>query len=143
MFPKRVLKRWYVYPDFQNRLIGFNLLVVCSVLAAVFVEHTLHNEKLYLLGKVAELAPEHPFFALQEAYEKKWNFVFLSFSFVLSLLSVAVSLWLSHKLVGPLHRMKVFLKQCHENPTKVRPIKFRKGDHLHEIADLLNRVLFK
>jgi methyl-accepting chemotaxis protein len=46
----------------------------------------------------------------------------------------------SHKVAGPLYRFKVVLEALKEGEISA-PISIRKGDYLHEEADLINQVL--
>jgi methyl-accepting chemotaxis protein len=46
----------------------------------------------------------------------------------------------SHKIAGPLYRFKVVLEALKEGEIS-SPISIRKGDYLHEEADLINQVL--
>jgi len=46
----------------------------------------------------------------------------------------------SHRVAGPLYRFKVVLEALKEGEIS-SPIRIRKGDYLHEEADLINQVL--
>ncbi len=59
-----------------------------------------------------------------------------------AIVSTALSLWISHKIAGPLVRMKRELNQMIETG-EFKPIHFRKHDHFLELPDLLNRALSK
>ena len=54
-------------------------------------------------------------------------------------LMVAVGIFVTFKIAGPLYRFELFLEQvaAGENPP---PCKIRKDDELHEFCELLNRV---
>jgi hypothetical protein len=52
----------------------------------------------------------------------------------------AISIRLSHKILGPLFRIEKLLKQI-MNTGEVIPITIRKDDELHNIVELLNKIL--
>ena len=57
------------------------------------------------------------------------------------LFALAVGLYFSHKLAGPLYRFKLELRRVADGET-IRPVKLRRGDDdFEDVADALNRAL--
>ncbi|MEX0726187.1 MAG: hypothetical protein WEB58_02580 [Planctomycetaceae bacterium] len=49
------------------------------------------------------------------------------------------ALWFSHRIVGPLYRIRVALQQLAAG-VELNPIRLRTGDYLNDVADAVNRV---
>jgi len=60
---------------------------------------------------------------------------------VVSLLTILMTLYISHKIAGPLHRLKVTLKALGNG--NLKPMHFRQGDQLQEVASSYNEALEK
>lgn len=76
---------------------------------------------------------------LQEINKPVWMFMFGSITFS-SVVFALVGIFLSHKIAGPLYRLKRHMIGIGKGslPTELR---FRKGDHLHDIADAFNEMV--
>lgn len=66
------------------------------------------------------------------------NLAFLEVSFVG--LTFLISMFLSHKIAGPVYKMKKTFKESLLQPLDL-PVKFRKGDHFQELADSYNELV--
>lgn len=51
------------------------------------------------------------------------------------------SVFLSHKVAGPIYRFETAIREILESGDFSRRIALRKGDELHSLAELLNRLL--
>jgi len=49
-------------------------------------------------------------------------------------------LFISHRIAGPLHRLKMYMEKVENGDHSVR-LKFRKSDAIHDVADSFNRML--
>jgi hypothetical protein len=61
------------------------------------------------------------------------------FMFVIPILSIFVS----HKIAGPLFRFEKTLREAIHAEGPIQPILLRKGDELQSLADLINQLLAK
>ncbi len=61
------------------------------------------------------------------------------FMFVIPILSIFVS----HKIAGPLFRFEKTLREAIHSEGPIQPIHLRKGDELQSLADLINQLLSK
>jgi len=52
-----------------------------------------------------------------------------------------LSIFISHKIAGPLFRFERTLEQAIENKGPIPPIRLRDGDELQEMAELINKLL--
>jgi nitrogen fixation/metabolism regulation signal transduction histidine kinase len=65
------------------------------------------------------------------------NLIFIIAAIIVLITTSLGALFLSHKVAGPLHRLKIHLSQIViEN--KLRPVKFRKGDFFIELEEFFN-----
>ncbi len=76
---------------------------------------------------------------LQEINKPVWYFMLGSVSFSLVVFAL-VGIFLSHKIAGPLYRLKRVMIDIGKGRLP-REVKFRKGDHMHDMADALNEMV--
>ena len=51
-----------------------------------------------------------------------------------------LSIFISHKIAGPLYRLEKSIREALDTEGPIRPIKLRDGDELHSLAELLNKL---
>ncbi len=130
-------RRFYVH-KFQRKyaiVLGISLFLYSGVLfglafLAPFVPSVLH------------LGPEVP---VEERFIAARQFLALTESMwpaVIGLIVAAVffSMFLTHRIAGPLYRLHLSAKELAEGNLALR-IRFRKGDDLHELADAFNKAV--
>ncbi len=66
----------------------------------------------------------------------------LATSFLNVIIVSLFSIFFSHKMAGPIKRIKNTL-EAHNNHKPVNVIKLRKGDFFQDLAELINKALFK
>ncbi|UCD19303.1 MAG: HAMP domain-containing protein, partial [candidate division WOR-3 bacterium] len=49
-------------------------------------------------------------------------------------------LFISHRIAGPLHRLKMYMEKVENGDHSVR-LKFRKNDVIHDVAESFNRMV--
>lgn len=49
-------------------------------------------------------------------------------------------LFISHRIAGPLHRLKMYMEKVENGDDSVR-LKFRKNDAIHDVAESFNRMV--
>jgi methyl-accepting chemotaxis protein len=76
---------------------------------------------------------------LREINKPIWLFMLGSVSFSVFVFAL-VGIFLSHKIAGPLYRMKRIMIDIGKGKLP-REIRFRKGDHMHDMADALNEMV--
>ena len=61
-----------------------------------------------------------------------------------SLIMILSVVLISHKMAGPIYRLKQYLKQSNQNDSSaIEPISFREGDYLKDIEEDLNQYVIK
>jgi len=159
-------KKYYIDKVFQNRFIfSFSAIILISAFSSLIVL-TILKVNPYILpnnagllqkinyDKVIRLEKKGDEFVKDEfgsyfiinskpisynAFDLYWSpIIFISFLNLLVL--IFYSLFFSHKMAGPMFRIKKTLKEIIANK-KVNEIKLRKKDQFHDLASLLNEAL--
>jgi hypothetical protein len=142
---KRMLRRstMLIYPSFQLRLVAINCGVGLLVYSIVG----------YRLSTSFEALRQEALGAGIQTNDYFYNFLneqshLISVSLLISLSASVVvacltTLWISHKLAGPMIRLRGFMRQVGETPddTRLRPLRFRKNDCFRDIPPLVNRAV--
>jgi len=66
--------------------------------------------------------------------------VFVIIAFVAVAVGMGVGLWISHRVAGPIYRMRRHLQEAAAGRAP-KPIRFRQGDYFQELADAYNEEL--
>lgn len=144
--PRKFKVRWRVliYPNFQLRLLVINgfVMILSFLLTAVLSFRSYENLKS--MGLASNLPSDHLFFRFLKLQFDSF-FLHLSAAFGLSiLLTSIVTLLLSHRLAGPIVRLKSFFKHIADrglNPSE--RLSFRKGDFFSDLPAAVNQALDK
>jgi methyl-accepting chemotaxis protein len=128
-------RKFIINRDLQISLLSNSFLYVLLFVAVVGV--------VFFVPLMAELAdkPSPSVKIIQvngqirDLYNYFWPAVILAM-----ILIFLHSVRASHKVVGPLYRFKLVLEALKEGEIPP-PIRIRKGDYLHQEADLINQVL--
>ena len=72
-----------------------------------------------------------------------YSVVIIVVSFLHLFVIAIFGLFFSHKMAGPIYRLKRELREYIEGKKEFRPIRLRKGDFFHDLADLINQALLK
>ena len=119
-------------------MMGISLAPICTFFAA----HYYFFWKLRQLGREIELEPDHIYFRFLEGQGQSLLLIFIICSF-LAIAIVAISgLILSHRIAGPIHRLKMHFAELTQG--KVMPkLSFRKNDFFTEVPGVINEYLEK
>lgn len=133
--------KWLVYPGFQFTLLFVNLLLFLAFLAYVFYQ--IQSSFLYMaaIGAKADLAQDHPYYQYL-GFQKDMIFrELLIGGGIFVLISFIFTIYISHKLVGPMFRLKTFLENYCDKKSGKTKLTFRKNDFFQEIPDLVNKAI--
>lgn len=138
-----ILSLWFINKNAYDLLPG-NTAVLSAIDAqnseSILLEknedgvyHKSDSEKAQLYLKLSKIPKNY------DAFEIYWlPFVFISGIYLIVI--IVFSLFFSHKMAGPVHRIKQTLDD-YTNHKKVSKIHLRKGDYFDELAVLINRAL--
>jgi len=127
-------KNYLINPRFQIKVSIYLILciVVCTVVYPIGIW-----QLFYLFAQtISEYDPAK----MQILEEQKTEIFTLLSLWVLGTLSLAfvVCIFISHRIAGPLHKLKEYLKDL-PNHKIVPKLIFRQGDYFSEIADIWNK----
>lgn len=130
-------RRYIVSKKFQLRYVKLILLVV--FLTAFVTGFSIYYNSWVLLGeKLATVYPQGRLVALFNTVNIRLAFNLL----IVIILCTAIGILTSHKIAGPLYRIKLFLGRMIEGDYSGR-LRLRKNDELHDLAEIINRLAEK
>ncbi len=134
-----------INPRFQITLIayvgGLALAIIVSMTA--LIEHAFR--RFIEIGKDAGLSGDHIYFQFISMQQTAFRNVTIAIAIVVGGLLVFGGLAISHKIAGPIYRMKKSLDDmtASTEPAVLKPITFRKKDFFPELADSFNALVKK
>lgn len=161
-------KQYYIDKGFQNQfLVSFSTVIVLSTILFFAAMLFLHVQAYHLLPNgVSSLAPVKedtqiyvskapdgnlrltnkengtPYIPLGTPQYNAFDLYFLPVLIMTALnilLILIFSLFFSHKLAGPMYRIKKSLIDFIAGK-RYEPIELRRGDHMHDLAALINQA---
>ncbi len=135
-------RSFLINPKFQASFLMFMLAVALFELTAIYAANYYFFWKFQALGDSLHLASDNVFFQFLKQQKSAMNWVFIGLSVVIFLSLIIFGLVFSHRIAGPLHRLKVHFEK---NPIKdqkkgsYQKVKFREGDFFRELADSYNQ----
>jgi len=138
----RKITNYFIYPSFQLALILSNFIVSLICVSIIHYKMVDFFDKLKQIGEKANLPIDNPYFEFI-TYSKEMMLTNLNWALALSIfLSTALSIYLSHKAVGPIYRMKLFFTKVNEGELS-SSLQFRKGDFFSDLPIIVNSALSK
>lgn len=129
-----VRTRYFLARGFQLRYAGIILLVAFT--AAILSSFTVFRTTSDILGdKLAQVYPQGLFAAI---FNKVAAALMKNMS-VLAALIFIFAIFISHRIAGPIYRIKSIIRDIGEGKLDTR-IALRKNDELHDLADELNKM---
>lgn len=126
---------YFVEKKLQLKIAG--LILIFTVLMAAITALIIYFSMWDTLG--AKLASVYPQGRLMEIF-KRANIVLLERMLIIVPIIFIVSIFISHRIAGPIYKIKKTLDEASEGKTGLR-IYLRKTDELKEVADSINKVL--
>jgi hypothetical protein len=130
--------RFLIEPGIQLQLIFLTVVVNLLGISVFALSLKIYFSNFISAAESKGLPKDHAFYQYLSMQETAmWNIFgyVVVVSFVVSLI---FSLMYSHRLAGPLHRIRNELQKFSETK-KWKPLELRKGDFFQEIVDLLNK----
>jgi hypothetical protein len=115
------------------------LIDLCFWVAIEFYFNQMANEAL-----IGGLKKEHDFFKLLQYQKVQFIEIIIFFSLVVGLIMTIWSLYISHRIAGPLRKFEKNLIRCNSlDEAKSYPIEFRKDDFFKPLASSFNEFIRK
>jgi methyl-accepting chemotaxis protein len=131
---------WIVNRPFQAKVVMYGFTIGGATLLATFaaLKFFFWRCEQILIGQ--GLPFDHPIYNFVQQQERYLAFIFM----VASLVSISFATWLgvtlSHRVAGPLHRMRRHLLEAASGRAP-KELKFRENDYFKELAEAYNAEL--
>ena len=125
-------------PKFQLGVVLYFNGLVTFVLGALYLLLPQFLQKIELAARNAGLPIDHPVLLQLQTERSALAVFFLLFFLATSISATLVALIMSHRIVGPLYRLKEHWLRVAEGKT-LDDVVFREDDFFHEVADACNR----
>ncbi len=133
-------KKYLINPDFQISFIKLIMILLIIVIGIFYGANTLLFWTFAEKGRVLGLEPNHVFFSFLMEQRNTMDMIFIWTTLVTTIVVISYGLFLSNRVAGPVHRLKVFLDEYKANNNQ-SPLKFRKKDYFPELAESINEAL--
>ena len=136
----KIRLNYFVYPEFQGSLLLINLVVNFFLFSYISIRVQSFFDVLVENGKSLGIPYGHTYFQFIENQRMYLRSEF-NLGIMVSLLGTSLlTLWISHKLAGPLVRLKNHLvKTALEG--RYKPLTFRENDYFKELPLELNKAM--
>lgn len=140
--PKKIIRRktLLINPRFQLDFIGKILGLLFVMIAILAVVLNWQYSPLVTQIENLELVAHHPLVIELNVFKKMMIVSSILTAASLFFICCAAGLLISHKVAGPLHRLKKHLMRMRDLK-EITPLNFRKNDYFSEIADDFNSFL--
>lgn len=135
-------KIFLINPRFQKVFVGKMVGLALVVSAIFYASHLYFFWKANQMGLEIGLANDHVFFKFIAEQQRAMSWVFLVTSAAVSGLLVIFGMAYSHRIAGPLHHLRRYLKDRSEGRAQ-GPLVFRSSDYFQEVAESLNDYIHK
>lgn len=133
-------KIFLINPRFQLSVLGFMVGMSALAIVIFYGANAYFFYKFAQTGRALGLPPEHVFFQFLREQNRDMNWIFgITSVMVLATLSLG-GLILSHRVAGPLYRLRRHMQDVAEGRTTA-DVRFRRKDFFPEIAEWYNRQL--
>lgn len=137
----RKFRSLLIYPRFQLTLLGVNAFVIAGIAAIVAWSTFETRNYIHGLGVEAGLDSGHVYFEFIRMQERILVKNLMVAGGVALFFSTFVMLVLSHRLAGPIVRLRNHLVRVNNSKGKPEALSFRSGDFFSELPALVNKAL--
>ena len=137
---KNARKAYLINPDFQLRFVTFVLSIAIAAILVFYIANLYFFWNFISVGKELNFPPDPAFFRFIAEQRRAMNAIFAATSAVVFLFIVGGGILLSHRVAGPLHRLRGHLDRISETG-ELKAVSFRKGDFFPELPQAFNRCV--
>ncbi|MBN21464.1 MAG: hypothetical protein CL678_09280 [Bdellovibrionaceae bacterium] len=119
---------------FLKNAVGMGLIIIGMVYAA---NHFFFMQFIEF-GQAAEFAPGDPYFTFIEDQKELMNSIFLFTAICISAALGVGGLLFSHRIAGPIYRIKKHMDDTSKGKQELKKIHFRDDDFFQELAESYN-----
>ncbi len=137
---KRSFNSIFIYPRFQLSLIALNIFILVSAFLALIFQNYFLFSKLHEMGRAAGLPQDHTYHQFIQFQEDQF-ILFTSVTFFMIIFFISlVSLFISHRVAGPILRLKNYLVQVGQT-NQISELVFRKNSFFNDLPKAVNDCL--
>jgi hypothetical protein len=136
---RKFRRRMLVYPSFQLGMVALNTAVLLAAFTAVGIQAARSFGELQTQGLAADLPPDHSYFSFLQYQESHLTTYLLLGAMAGWLLSLVLTLAYSHRLAGPIVRLRNYLTHVAETGQRP-PLEFREDDFFQDLPFLVNEA---
>lgn len=141
MKTKKFRTKLLIYPQFQITLLVINTIVTVCIFLIVGIQASRSYELLRELGVRASYPADHMYFRFVNL-QAKTLYTNLSIALVIGIVvSSVVSLYLSHRLAGPIVRLRGYFREIGESGKVQNLLFFRKNDFFADLPGDINKAI--
>ena len=144
MFLGKNRKVVLINKEFQIRLVSYFLVLSLINTVVVFISMIYFFKKFKNQAIELGLAPDHTFFYFLDAQRDHMSMVYLISTIVMIIIMFVGGLYISHRIAGPIYRLKQHMKNLSETGLEGEEkskVKFREGDFLVDLQDSFNSFI--
>lgn len=138
--PDKKRRSYWIDPHVQWAVIQKTLVMNASLVLLLWAADKFFFFRMGKIGRDLGFPADHVYFSfLQEQADMKfWAFIWTSV--IISVVGTLIGLRFSHRLAGPIFRLKKELRRLNEGE-KIEEIVLRDADFFREVVDELNLVV--
>ena len=135
-----IRKRWLLFPNFQMRVILFGVTVGTCCLVFTYLANTFLFWRSRAALLEAGVPGAHPVFFFLTQQQRLMGFTFFLVMGLAVISSVIIGTLFSHRIVGPLYRLREYLIATAKGKTPQR-LELRDKDYFQDLAEAYNEEL--
>ena len=136
----RKLKSIFINPAFQINFLLISLCLITTLSSIYFLAVRYTFGQFEAMGISTGLPPSNVYFQFIDDQRSALYLTMVVSYGVMVILAGIVSYWFSHKVAGPLHRLKVSLNAMAEKG-ELKEISFRKDDFFRDVPHKFNEMV--
>ncbi len=135
-------RSYWIDPKVQWAIIQKTLLMNAALIAILYCADKFFFYRMEAMGKDLGFAADHVYFLFLKEQQKVKFWAFLWTSGIISVLGTLIGMRFSHRLAGPIFRLKKELHRIN-NGERIEEINLRGAAYFKEMADELNSLTLK
>ncbi len=126
---------------FQLRVIGYALGMAALIIGVVYAANYFFFRRFLAMGSTIGLPQGHVFFQFIAAQQRAMTWLFIVAAVLASGVVIFGCLLLSHRVAGPLYRLRRHMEELAKPGVVPTDVRFRAKDYFPELADTFNRMM--
>lgn len=129
-------------PKFQLNVITYAIVLGVVNFVILYAAFRYGFKMFFNAGVDMKLSPQNAYFQLLRDQVDSFTLIFGMVGFANACIVIVGGLILSHRVAGPLYRLKTHISQINAGIT-TGDVKFRKKDYFQDLAEVYNEQLHK